>query len=198
MRKRTSTLKWRLAAVVLIVPVVTTAYAHRMQEHPSCAPGPTTILNMGDVSPRVYGSYTARKTSTGDVQLCLLVLWRGEANWHIHRYKAIEALRKRSGVVQGDLPISFLGGKGRFRTFYEDLGDVVLEYDYDWEGHRVHVLGRDLDLGTNNVLLIDHADGMGGTARVSEMLWIDPTLGRGTVDIKQIASRSPAVQSFFR
>jgi hypothetical protein len=160
MRQSTCTLIGPAVTAMLTVSLFGIASAHNAQEVQGCALGPTRILERGQVSPRVYGSYTARETKAGEIQLCLLVLWRGEANWHTHRSKALEAVSKRGVNVRGDLPeVPLIHADGRIQTLYEDLGDIVVEYAYDWEGHRVNILGTDVDLGANNVLLIDHIDG---------------------------------------
>lgn len=160
----------------------------------SCPPGPGAYSQNNDVSASVFGSYNARQTSTGKTELCLLVLWRGESGWHAHRAKALEGLAKRGWI---DTVRAKADSRGLLQTFSETLGDLELSYDYDWARHRVNVLGRDLELGANNVLLIDRADGVGGPP-VLRTLRIEPRIDSLQVGFDYLVKRSPQLRAFLR
>jgi len=160
----------------------------------SCPPGPGAYSHNNDVSASVFGSYNARQTAAGKAELCLLVLWRGEPGWHAHRAKALEGLAKRGWI---DTVRAKADSRGLLQTFSETLGDLELSYDYDWARHRVHILGRDLELGANNVLLIDRADGVGG-APVLRTMRIESRIDSLQVGFDYLVKRSAQLRAFLR
>jgi len=155
-------------------------------------------LDLGEVAPRIRGAYTSVGTKPGGGELCVLILWRGEPGWYSQRNRAIDSLRSRGFKLSDARPHTAseepILNEG-FRTYGEDLGDVFLSFDYQWGHHRVQILGQRIELGANNVVLIDRADGSGGKPFIYRMLRIDPAAMPGD-SIPQFVARSAVLRDF--
>lgn len=208
MRKRMGPEFGRMLRSGFVLAAVWPGLAAPSHAQSPCAPENWKMSALGydDLSGRVHGAVAYRTTESGTGQVCVLVLWRGESGWFVHRERAREALRTR-GLLMEPGPMEdraahpesvepFPGAPGP--TYSSDLGDVYIGFDYDWDRHRLRVLGQEIELGPSNVVLIDRADGVGGTPSIASILTIDPTIASGEVDLAGLVSRSEVVQGFVR
>jgi hypothetical protein len=105
--------------------------------------GGTTII-----SPTVVATWATERAGKGSEQLRLLVLWRGSPGWYF---------------VPGGRIGGSSGGRGGTHSTIE-YGDVHLTLDSGADD-TVFVNGREVHLGTDNVVYVDDVDATGG-ARV--------------------------------
>jgi hypothetical protein len=99
------------------------------------------------ISPTVFATWVTERVGNGPVQLRLLVLWRGTPGWYF--------------VPGGRTADSFDGARTHQTIEY---GDIRLTLDYG-AGDAVAVNGREMHLGTDNVVYVDDVDALAG-ARV--------------------------------
>jgi hypothetical protein len=99
------------------------------------------------ISPTVFASWVTERVGNGPEELRLLVLWRGTPGWFF--------------VGGGRIGLS--SGKPRTHRIIE-YGDVRLTLDYG-EDDAVAINGREVHLGTDNVVYVDDVDAPTG-ARV--------------------------------
>jgi len=100
------------------------------------------------ISPTVFASWITERVGNESEQLRLLVLWRGTPGWY--------------AVPGGRIGGSSSGGAGTHSTI--EYGDVRLTLDFS-AGDAVVINGREVHLGTDNVVYVDDVDAIAG-ARV--------------------------------
>jgi hypothetical protein len=111
------------------------AVAIGLQSAPSRSSGGGNTM----ISPTVFATWVTERVGSDPVQLRLLVLWRGTPGWYF-----------AAGKV-GDL---FDGARTHQTIQY---GDVRLTLEYG-AGDAVTINGRELHLGTDNVVYVDEVD----------------------------------------
>ena len=99
------------------------------------------------ISPTVFASWVTERVGNDSDQLRLLVLWRGTPGWYF---------------VPGGRIGGSSGGAGTHSTI--EYGDVRLTLDFS-AGDAVVINGREVHLGTDNVVYVDDVDAIAG-ARV--------------------------------
>jgi hypothetical protein len=105
------------------------------------------------ISPTVFASWITERVGN-DWQLRLLVLWRGAPGWYL---------------VPGGRIGGASGGTGTHWTI--EYGDVRLTLDYG-AGDAATINGRDVHLGTDNVVYVDEVDGpTGGRVVRTSRVW---------------------------
>jgi len=98
------------------------------------------------ISPTVFATWLTERIGNGPIQLRLLVLWRGTPGWYF---------------VPGGISDSSDGARTHQTIEY---GDIRLTLDYG-AGDAVAINGREVHLGTDNVVYVDDVDAPAG-ARV--------------------------------
>ena len=99
------------------------------------------------ISPTVFASWVTERVGNGPVQLRVLVLWRGTPGWFF--------------VGAGRVASSSDGTRTHLTIEY---GDVRLKLSHG-AGGTVGINGREVHLGTDNVVYVDDVDALAG-ARV--------------------------------
>jgi hypothetical protein len=100
------------------------------------------------ISPTVFATWITQRVGNDADQLRLLVLWRGTPGWYF----------VPGGRIGG-------GGSGAAGTHWTiEYGNIHLTLDYG-PGDTVSINGRDVHLGTDNVVYVDDVDAPAG-ARV--------------------------------
>lgn len=99
------------------------------------------------ISPTVFATWVTDRVGNGPVQLRLLVLWRGTPGWYF--------------LPGGRIADSFDGARTKQTIEY---GDIRLTLDYGADD-AVAINGREVHLGTDNVVYVDDVDALAG-ARV--------------------------------
>jgi hypothetical protein len=133
--------------------ITSVKWADGSEEH-SPSPGTGTLStpssiggNNGMISPTVFATWITQRVGNDAEQLRLLVLWRGTPGWY--------------GVPGGKID----GASSAAGTHWTiEKGDIRLTVDYG-AGDAVAINGRDVHLGTDNVVYVDDVDAPGG-ARV--------------------------------
>jgi hypothetical protein len=105
------------------------------------------------ISPTVYATWVTERVANGPAQLRFLVLWRGTPGWYF--------------LPGGSIAESFDGARTR-QTI--ERGNIRLTLDYG-AGDAVAVNGREVQLGTDNVVYVDEVDALAGgrVVRTSRM-----------------------------
>jgi len=109
------------------------------------------------ISPTVFATWLTERTGNGPEQLRLLVLWRGTPGWYF--------------VPGGRISES---GDGARRRQTIEYGDIRLTLDYG-AGDALAINGREVRLGTDNLVYVDDVDAVAG-ARVVRTSRIPPKL----------------------
>jgi hypothetical protein len=109
------------------------------------------------ISPTVFATWVTNRVGNGPVQLRLLVLWRGTPGWYF--------------LAAGRIADSFDGARTHQTIEY---GNIRLTLDYG-AADAVAINGRELHLGTDNVVYVDDVDALTG-ARVVRTSRIPSTL----------------------
>ena len=99
------------------------------------------------ISPTVFASWVTERVGNGPVQLRLLVLWRGTPGWFFVRGGSIAST---SDGTRTNLTIEY--------------GDVRLKLSHG-AGDTVGINGREVHLGTDNVVYVDDVDAPAGARR---------------------------------
>jgi len=99
------------------------------------------------ISPTVFATWLTERIGNGPVQLRLLVLWRGTPGWYF---------------VPGGISDSSDGARTHQTIEY---GDIRLTLDYG-AGDAVAINGREVHLGTDNVVYVDDVDAPAGARLV--------------------------------
>ena len=102
------------------------------------------------VSPTVWASWLTERAGNGPEQLQLLILWRGAPGWYLAPGGVRSGRSEDSSGVARHLSIQF--------------GDIHLTLDQR-AGNAVTVNGREVPVGTDNVVYVDNVDALAG-ARV--------------------------------
>ena len=165
-----------------------------------CGPIATSHAGWDSVSPRVFGAYEAIERTDGRRELCFLILWRGEPGWHEYRAAALAAAVKDEMI---DSVAAYDRAQRRSHWpremfQWEYLGDIQLELHYNPATRHLWIYGTDVDLTSNNVVLLDHVDRIGGTAGIVGTARIDPALMQINVPFSDLIKRSPALLEFIR
>jgi hypothetical protein len=99
------------------------------------------------ISPTVFATWVTDRVGNGPVHLRLLVLWRGTPGWYF--------------LAAGRIAESFDGARTHQTIEY---GSIRLTLDYGADD-AVTINGRELHLGSDNVVYVDDVDALTG-ARV--------------------------------
>jgi hypothetical protein len=166
----------------------------------SCGPMVASHAGWSAASPRVFGAYETIQFEDGRQVLCFLVLWRGAAGWHDYRAAALAA------AVKDEMIDSVAAANRSLRRSHwphemlqwEYLGDIQLEMHYNPATRHLWIYGTDVDLTTNNVVLIDHVDRIGGTPAIVGTMHIDPNVAQLNISFDDLVKRSPALLDFVR
>jgi hypothetical protein len=120
----------------------------------SLAPARSSSGGNTMISPTVFATWVTERFGNDSEQLRLLVLWRGTPGWYL-------------------VPGGRIGGSsgGRAGTHWTiEYGDVHLTLD-SGAGDAVTINGREVHLGTDNVVYVDDVDAIAGprVVRTSRM-----------------------------
>jgi hypothetical protein len=135
------------------------------------------------VSPVALATWKTRYDHTGQHTLDLVVVWRGQSGWYLR-----PGPRRSSG---GSSETTF--------SATSEYGGVVLQLRLHVAPRVAEIQGRRVDLGDNNVVLVDSVDEP-GTTQVVSLLRIDSVVpSRGTSpDIEAVLATSAEIVSFLR
>ena len=128
------------------------------------------------ISPTVFASWITERVGSGPVQLRLLVLWRGTPGWYF--------------VGGGKIASS---SDGTRTTLTIEYGDVRLTLRHG-AGDTVAINGREVHLGTDNVIYVDDVDALAGarvvrTSRIASNLpGSDGQIGLAIRDVPEIVA----------
>ena len=137
---------------------------------------PTQIL-----SPSVIAAWVTERTGNEPERLELLVLWRGSPGWY---------LKVPGGGVTGGQ------SSGRYSQTITYAGRT-LTVSFEPATRTAVVDGRRIDLGDDNVVLLDGADSAAGTQVVKTMR-VPRTLPGSAVQIGPVIARVPELMTFLR
>jgi hypothetical protein len=129
-------------------------------------------------------TWVTRYGHDGVHALQLVVIWRGQPGWYT---------RGTSGGTSG-------GGSGTAFHHTVRYGGVELQLTFDMQTRVAEVQKTRVDLGDDNVILVDDVDSAGGP-RVVETLRLDATLPlpqRGIPMVAPLLGQSPHVLAFLR
>jgi hypothetical protein len=149
------------------------------------------------VSARAVAMFEASAEEGGRRRLCYLILVRGEAGWYSHRRSALEALFEK-GVLKVPLAPHSTTRPGFNSSIHLALGDIEFEAQYDSRTHRLFLLGQELTLGKDNVVLVDRVDGIGGKTTIFRTLRVDPSLGPGSVKLGELVARYAELRAYIK
>jgi hypothetical protein len=148
-------------------------------------PGGTATSSATEpVSAVALATWVTRSAVDAGHRLEVLVVWRGQPGWDT-----------RSGPRT-----SSAGGSGTAFSWSGRYGDVELRLDLESATRTAAIQGTKVDLGDNNVVLVDDVDVLHG-AVVTMLLHVDPAvplLPAGRPDIDAVLLKSAAVVSFLR
>ena len=136
------------------------------------------------VSPVALATWRTRYDENDRHTLELVVIWRGQPGWYLKRV----GRRTESG-----------GGNATKFNMTSQYGGIELNVEFDLTARVLRVQGKRVDLGENNVVLVDSVDGP-GAAKVSSLLRIAPevpSIGRRP-ELEAALASSPAVVSFLQ
>jgi hypothetical protein len=128
------------------------------------------------ISPTVFATWITQRTGNEPEQMRLLVLWRGTPGWFF----------VGGGRIGGG------SSAGASHTTIE-YGDTYLTLDYG-PGDTVAINGRDVNLGTDNVVYVDDVDAPGGgrvvrTSRIpSQMPGSAAQIGLAIRDVPEVVT----------
>lgn len=174
--------------VTAAVLTLATASAQKQQSHEA------TSIASWPLSPAVMVTRITRSEATlpphrppspppsGPVTLVLLVLWRGEPGWFLNRGHSAE----RGG---GD-------SSGRVNVQLEQ-GGQNLELTLDSERRVVTIAGKEVALGSANVVLVDRVDVPGGPI-VSSTGSVDPVIDAAPSELYAVFRGAPDLIPFLR
>ena len=169
----------RIASSGAFISFVTATLAG-VPQAPRQAPERYLSTEVRPVSPSVLASVITR-TTRGDEQLELVVLWRGEPKWYLAK------------------PASRSGGEAKgIYVEHHRYGNVVLDLAFDASAQTVSVLEHRVDVSRNaRVLLVDGVEINPGTRRVTAVT--HSGLVRGTVRDQLLSIlREVQVRQFLR
>ncbi len=133
------------------------------------------------MSPVVFASWITGRQGSEPEQLQLLVLWRGTPGWFLR---------------PGGSKVSSAGsGAGSHTTIVQ--GGVTLTLDFDPEARVATIHGKRLELGEDNVVLVDEVDSSAGP-RVSGRLRVDRAMPGSAGQIGGVLKKSPEIISFLK
>jgi hypothetical protein len=136
----------------------------------------------GMVSPAVVATWIVRKEPNASSELDLLVLWRGSPGWFMKEGTNDSS----SGTSTGDRVVETLS-----------FGGIRLQVQFDGSQHKARVQDSDVDLGSDNVILVDDVDGETGP-QVARSLLVDGQFAKEPARIEEIVSRNPELYDFLR
>jgi hypothetical protein len=124
-------------------PLLPSAHAHT----PASTVTRSSGGGNGGISPTVFATWLTERIGNDPEQLRLLILWRGTPGWYF-------------------VPGGRIGGTSSAAGTHDtiEFGDIRLTWDYG-AGDAVTINGRDVHLGTDNVVYVDDVDAQAG-ARV--------------------------------
>ncbi len=161
------------------------------------APSPSAVGGEDQLSPRVLVSWFGKPGSHGVAALQLAVVWRGRAGW------LASGIRGRSTFAMPTRTLRSASGETRTIPSHPasseyTIGGITFGVEYDPATGTAKVLGRQITLGSDNVILVD---GMGesrgpkivGKARVASTL-----RGERRLQVAPLLRASPDVAAFLR
>ncbi|HEY1251857.1 MAG TPA: hypothetical protein VGH97_11765 [Thermoanaerobaculia bacterium] len=137
-------------------------------------------------SPEVVASWIALEGSADELQLRLLVLWRGSPGWFLKGESA-----GSSGKAGAD--------DGGANSIVQHLryGKLNLEVGLDLRKQTATIAAEKVDLGDANVILVDDVDNPAGP-RVVRTLRVNPALSKSVGKMEEVVRRSPELFEFLR
>jgi hypothetical protein len=142
----------------------------------------------GSLGRRVRADYYTRRRGREPVELYYVILWRGQPGWF-----------ERPGAFVGASANSAWAGpwdRGHRRTVGFAGGPV--SWEYDEIGRVLRILGREIVLTTDNVVLVDRVDGVGGEAVVVGTARVARHHASPRIDLDALSRGSPEIQRFVR
>jgi hypothetical protein len=169
----------------LVMVALTVNVAGQGPPPPRRLPPPGGYASSGStqpVSPVAMATWRTRYDHTGQHTLDLVVVWRGQSGWYLR-----PGPRRSSG-----------GGNEAAFSVTSEYGSVVLRLRLDMAPRVAEIQGQRVNLGDNNVVLVDSVDEPG--TKVMSLLRIDPEVpSRGnSPDIESVLANSAEIVSFLR
>jgi hypothetical protein len=137
-------------------------------------------------SPTVVGSWMSHESWSDGVttKTTLLVLWRGKPGWFS---------KSSSSGSSG-------GGGASTGSQHLSYGGLNLDIEFDYDKSIAKILGQDISLAENNVVLVDFVDAPGG-ATVVDRRWVAaaaPDQPSGPDAIAAIIKRTPELFDYLQ
>jgi hypothetical protein len=140
------------------------------------------------VSGSVVATWIVRKEPTGSPGLQLLVLWRGTPGWCLRDDSSGSSGRTSS---RGD-------GKDRGLVVQKvSYGGIGLAVEFDGNKRMARIQGNELNLGTDNVILVDGVDDA-AELRIVKTLEVDGRLPHEAAVVESIIRRNPDLYAYLR
>jgi hypothetical protein len=142
----------------------------------------------GLVSPAVVATWMVRRDPNASSELDLLVLWRGSPGWFLK-----EGAQESSGGSSS----SSAGGENDLVFERASFGGIRLQVVFDGSKRTALVQDNEVELGSDNVILVDDVDGANGP-QVARSMKVDGHFAKEPAEIDEIVSRNPELYEFLR
>ena len=142
----------------------------------------------GVVSPAVVATWMVRREPNASSELDLLVLWRGGPGWFMK-----EGASESSGGVSS----SSAGGENDLVVERASFGGIRLQIEFDGAKRTARVQGNEVNLGSDNVILVDDVDGATGPL-VAGSRKVDGQFAKEPAEVAEIVSRNSELYEFLR
>lgn len=139
------------------------------------------------VSPAVVATWMVRRDPNASSELDLLVLWRGSPGWFLK-----EGTQESSGGSS-----SSAGGQNDLVFERASFGGIRLQVVFDGSKRTARVLDDEVELGSDNVILVDDVDGANGP-QIARSMKVDGQFAKEPAEINEIVSRNPELYEFLR
>jgi hypothetical protein len=138
-------------------------------------------------SPEVVANWMAFEDAAGELQLRLLVLWRGSPGWFL------------GGESTGSSGKAVTADNGGASSIVQHLryGKLNLEVELDPRKQTAKIATEKVDLADGNVVLVDDVDNPAGP-RVLRVLRVNPALSKSVGKVEEVVRRSPELFEFLR
>jgi hypothetical protein len=176
-----------VAGIAIVVTPVLLATASTQLPPGRRLPPPGTMATSSAtqvISPVALVTWVAKYGSDGVSTIDLIVLWRGMPGWF--------SRGPANGVSSG-------GSNASFHSTIR-YGGLELQLEADSQARVARVQGMRVELGDDNVILVDEVDMPGGPTVVGT-LRVEPDLPQtdnGYPRIDEVLRRSPQIQSYLR
>ena len=168
-------------AMVTLLPAVDSVAAQDREAQAMMSSAPR-------VSPSVLATwYTIRDAR--NTRLDLMVLWRGQAEWH----RLGIDVRGSEGICPGTADRCRGLVHGQF-----GIGELELEVVFDRMTRTGRILGEEVELEDANVVLVDRIDGVGGPPTVVGTLAIPGDLPSLELDASALVQSDARLRAFVR